>query len=580
MRGAFGLLLACAALCAAAPQAAQEAIGIQLTGARLVRTPPPGVLGARANVDAETEFLTIDPAAFYLVNYTGGHKDDKFRVEWRNPLGTVIQHDELAQIREGGQLRLVWRLLIAGAPASFTPGNWEVRLFWNDRGIAVTAFKISAPPESIVSISNRTLLPQATLTVPYRLQLTARGGTGPYRWTASKALPEGLALSETGSIGGTPQRRGSFRAILTATDSAGNSVTRIFGIAVGVAAANGVQAGNRNLLKSAVPDACSQTASQTDFSAGDSTVVLAATLDAPRGREGRIEWLNPRGDIFQVNRVNKTAERQECIVKALPLAGHKAALDPGDWRVRLFWADAEVFTLKFTVNAAKTATAAAATRAGRLALLVANQRYEKLPASASANADIDALASVLQQDRFEVVRMSDANLDNLRQIEHTLEDKLQAGDTVLVYYAGYDSRGGGDDWLLPVNFDPGDTRPIQSRAYSAIRLMQWLADSKAGLKFIFLDGAPAAGQPADDPAAVLGEVDDSTALVYSRSPAPGAFARALAEVLGEPDLDARTLLEIELLKALTRIAPSVPSPVAIVGGGGDFVFRGAAAARF
>jgi len=578
MRGAFGLLLACAALGAAAPQAAQEAIGIQLNGARLVRALPPGFLGARVNVDAETEFLTTDPAAFYLVNYTGGHKDDKFRVEWRNPLGTVIQHDELTQIREGSQLRLVWRLLIAGAPASFTPGNWEVHLFWNDRGIAVTAFKISAPPESIVSISNRTVLPQGTLTVPYRLQLTARGGTGPYRWTASKALPDGLALSEKGTISGTPQRRGSFRAILAATDSAGNSVTRTFGIAVGVAAANGVQAGNRNLLKSAGPDACSQTASQTDFSAGDATVVLAATLDAPRGREGRVEWLNPRGEISQVNRVTKAAERQECIVKTLPLAGHKAAQDPGDWRVRLFWADAEVFTLKFTVNAAKTATAA--TRAGRLALLVANQRYEKLPASASANADIDALADVLRQDRFEVVRTSDANLDNLRQIEHTLEDKLQAGDTVLVYYTGYDSRGGGDDWLLPVNFDPGDTRPMQSRAYSAIRLMQWLEDSKAGLKFVFLDGAAAAGQPADDPAAVLGEVDDSTALVYSRSPLPGAFARALAEVLSEPDLDARTLLEIELLKALTRMAPSVPSPVAIVGGGGDFVFRGSAPARF
>jgi hypothetical protein len=244
----------------------------------------------------------------------------------------------------------------------------------------------------------------------------------------------------------------------------------------------------------------------------------------------------------------------------------------------LFWSDAEVFTLKFTVNAAKTATAA--TRAGRVALLVANQRYQKLPASASATADVDALANVLQQDRFEVVRTSDANLDDLRQIEHTLEGKLQAGDTVLLYYTGYDSRAGGDDWLLPVNFDPGDTRPIQSRAYSAIRLMQWLADSKAGLKFIFLDGAPAAGQPADDPAAVLGEVDDSTALVYSRSPLPGAFARALAEVLSEPDLDARTLLEIELLKALTRMAPSVPSPVAIVGGGADFVFRGAAPARF
>jgi hypothetical protein len=576
MRTPFGLLLA-VSLCAAAPQAAEQAIGIQLTGARLVRTPPPGLIGPRVIVDTETEFLTTDPGAWYVVTYTGGHKDDKLRAEWRNPLGTVIQRDDFTQLREGSPTRLVWRLLIAGAPASFTPGEWQARLFWNDRGIATGAFKISVPPESTVSIANRTLLPQGTLTAPYRLQLTARGGTAPYRWTASKALPAGLTLSETGTISGTPQRRGSFRAILEARDSAGNPVARTFGMAVGPAAANGVQAATRNLLKSGGPNACSQTGSQTDFSAADSIVVLAATLEAPRGREGRIEWLNPRGEVFQVNRVAKTAERQECIVKALPLAGHKAAQEPGDWRVRLFWADAEVFTLKFTVNAAKPATAA--TRTGRLALLVANQHYQKLAASASVAADIDALANVLRQDGFEVVRTSDATLENLRLMEHTLDEKLQAGDTVLVYYTGYDSRTGGDDWLLPVNFDPGDTRPIQSRAYSAIRLMQWLEDSKAGLKFTFLDGAPAAGQTAEDPAAVLAEVDESSALVYSRSPSPGALAQALAEVFGKPDMDGRTVLGIELLKALSRTAPSTPSPVAIVGGGGDFVFRGSAAAR-
>jgi hypothetical protein len=44
-------------------------------------------------------------------------------------------------------------------------------------------------------------------------------------------------------------------------------------------------------------------------------------------------------------------------------------------------------------------------------------------------------------------------------------------------------------------------------------------------------------------------------------------------------MDGRTVLGIELLKALSRTAPSTPSPVAIVGGGGDFVFRGSAAAR-
>jgi hypothetical protein len=94
-----------------------------------------------------------------------------------------------------------------------------------------------------------------------------------------------------------------------------------------------------------------------------------------------------------------------------------------------------------------------------------------------------------------------------------------------------------------------------------------LEDSKTALKFILLDASPPAGQPNENPGAVLGEVDDSTALVYSRSPSPGISAAALAELFGKPDLDARTALAIELPKAVT------PAPVAVLGGGADFVFR-------
>jgi hypothetical protein len=137
-----------------------------------------------------------------------------------------------------------------------------------------------------------------------------------------------------------------------------------------------------------------------------------------------------------------------------------------------------------------------------------------------------------------------------------------------------------------VNYDPGDSRPIQSKAYSTLRLMQVLEDSQASLKFIFLDAAALAGQPRENPGAVMAEVDDSTALVYSSppgaapkagSPAVGVFPRALAEVLLKPGLDARTALQIELPKAVARLAPSSPAPVAILGGGADFVFRTAAA---
>ena len=83
-----------------------------------------------------------------------------------------------------------------------------MRLFWNDQGIAQSTFKISAPPEIVVPDASHTALPEGTVTVPYLFQLTARGGTPPYKWTATKGFPNGLTLSGTGTLSGTPLRRG------------------------------------------------------------------------------------------------------------------------------------------------------------------------------------------------------------------------------------------------------------------------------------------------------------------------------------------------------------------------------------
>jgi hypothetical protein len=581
MRSAIGLLLASAVCCAAQQPPDAQPIAIQLTNLHLARSRSPGVLGPRVPVEDESDFLTTDPFAWYWVTYTGGHKGDKIRVEWRNPLGAVVQQDDHTQAGDGDVARLSWRFLIAGGQPSFSPGDWQVTLFWNDRTVRVTHFRISTPPDSVVNIISRTLLPAGTRGAPYYFQLTARGGTPPYEWTAVKPFPAGLTLSPSGTIAGAPQKRGSFRAIVGAKDSNGNSVSRTFGIGVGVPAADDVVKAH-NLLKAPAADACSQTASGTDFSASDASVSLAASVDAAMGSEVRVEWLNPRGEVALTKRIRKTVDGPECIVETLPVAGQHAASDPGDWRVRLFWHDAEALILKFHIAGASGGTNSVATRSGRVAVIIGNLGYEKLAAPGPDAGTLDLVESALHEDGFEVVRKADANLENLRLIERTLGDTLHAGDTVLIYYAGYVAREGGDEWLLPVNYDPGDPRPIQSKAYSVLRLLQWLEDSKASLKFVVLDSAAVAGQPRENAGAVMGEVDDSTVLVHSippgaapksGSPAPPVFARAFAEMLRTPGLDARNAMQIELPKAVSRLAPSSPPPLAILGGGADFVFR-------
>ena len=66
------------------------------------------------------------------------------------------------------------------------------------------------------------LLPSATMGVAYKEQLTATGGT-PITWSYTGSLPEGVTLSSSGLLSGTPKAEGSFRFTLKASNSAGST---------------------------------------------------------------------------------------------------------------------------------------------------------------------------------------------------------------------------------------------------------------------------------------------------------------------------------------------------------------------
>lgn len=63
--------------------------------------------------------------------------------------------------------------------------------------------------------------------MPYSYAFSATGGVAPYTWTALGALPEGLSLSSSGILSGTPrvQLPGDFTIAVRVTDSQGTSKT-------------------------------------------------------------------------------------------------------------------------------------------------------------------------------------------------------------------------------------------------------------------------------------------------------------------------------------------------------------------
>jgi len=133
--------------------------------------------------------------------------------------------------------------VLSGTPAlAGTPASTQAFTF----GVSVTSAGVTV---SATLSLNVTLLPQP-LTIPgggdspvalasgpvqvgYSQALQAAGGTPPYSWSVlAGSLPDGVGLSTSGTVSGTPTRIGSFGFTAHATDASGGSASAGFTIAI------------------------------------------------------------------------------------------------------------------------------------------------------------------------------------------------------------------------------------------------------------------------------------------------------------------------------------------------------------
>ena len=91
---------------------------------------------------------------------------------------------------------------------------------------------VVSPGTSALSITTSGL-PGGQAASPYSYLISATGGSAPYRWgISSGSLPQGLTLSSSGQVSGTPTQVGQFTFAVQVTDAGNTTVSKTFAVAV------------------------------------------------------------------------------------------------------------------------------------------------------------------------------------------------------------------------------------------------------------------------------------------------------------------------------------------------------------
>ncbi|MCP2271320.1 S8 family peptidase [Actinokineospora diospyrosa] len=144
-------------------------------------------------------------------------------------------------------------LLVAAEP-TLTPARAAEALLLDSTPNKVTAGRVGTPNRLLATnTGNRPGYPvvanpgfrAARVGTAFSLTLTAAGGTGPYKWTAT-GLPAGLTINlNTGAITGTPTTAATSTATVTTTDAANRTRATAFQITVTPAAGSCSSPGQR-----------------------------------------------------------------------------------------------------------------------------------------------------------------------------------------------------------------------------------------------------------------------------------------------------------------------------------------------
>ncbi|MCP3385186.1 caspase family protein [Bradyrhizobium sp. CCGUVB4N] len=151
---------------------------------------------------------------------------------------------------------------------------------------------------------------------------------------------------------------------------------------------------------------------------------------------------------------------------------------------RMNWARAGL-TVRVFVLCALFWTGAA--RAGdRVALVIGNGAYQRVPALSNPPQDANDLASALQRLDFKVTRLINGTGADMRRAFVEFGHAAEGASVAVVFYAGHGMEVGGENWLIPTDAELRSDADVESEAIS-LRSVNLQVSKAHQLGLIILD---------------------------------------------------------------------------------------------
>jgi len=118
--------------------------------------------------------------------------------------------------------------LFYGIPKELFSDSLRVKVADADSNTDEAEFLLVILPEDQLRIVTESL-PEVSVGNPVAITLAAAGGAPPYEWSVTGELPQGVSLSSSGAISGTPTgERKEYVVPITVTDAQGTRITKDF----------------------------------------------------------------------------------------------------------------------------------------------------------------------------------------------------------------------------------------------------------------------------------------------------------------------------------------------------------------